>query len=88
MIVASFIVFAGFEMAEIMQNVRGVAVQNLKAITVLRNFSVISEGTKDTMDTAEIAVEDVDFAYDDKPLLQKTKFARSGRQDNCDYRRI
>ncbi len=70
LIVASFIVFAGFEMAESMQNVRGIAIQNLDAISKLRDLPVIAEGTKDTMNQAEIKVEHLDFSYDEKPLFK------------------
>jgi ATP-binding cassette subfamily B protein IrtB len=71
LLVSSFIVFAGFEMAGSMQNVRGIAVQNLNAITKLWELPAISEGDTTIINTAEIEVKDVDFSYDNKPLFQK-----------------
>ncbi len=70
LIVASFIVFSGFEMASSMQNVRGVAVQNLNAIITLRNLPVISEGTKEVMGRSDISIKHMGFSYSDKPLFQ------------------
>lgn len=70
LIVSSFIVFAGFEMAGSMQNVRGVAVQNLDAIAKLRQLPTISEGNKTEMEKAEVQVHQVGFSYDDKPLFK------------------
>lgn len=70
LLVSSFIVFAGFEMAGSMQNMKGVAVQNLEAITRLRNLPVISEGAADVMRDAEIEIKDVDFSYEEKSLFR------------------
>lgn len=68
LIVSSFIVFAGFEMAGSMQNIRGVAVQNLDAITKLRELPTISEGNLTELDIAKVDVNHVSFSYE-KQLL-------------------
>lgn len=68
LIVSSFIVFAGFEMAGSMQNIRGVAVQNLDAITKLRELPTISEGNLKELDIAKVDVNHVSFSYE-KQLL-------------------
>lgn len=70
LLVSSFIVFAGFEMAGSMQNLKGIAVQNLEAITRLRNLPVIPEGTTNAMRDAKIEIKDVDFSYEEKPLFR------------------
>lgn len=70
LIVSSFIVFAGFEMAGSMQNIRGVAVQNLDAIAKLRDLPTISEGDVTEMEKAEIQVNHAKFSYDEKPLFE------------------
>ena len=49
---------------------KGVAVQNLEAITRLRNLPVISEGAADVMRDAEIEIKDVDFSYEEKSLFR------------------
>lgn len=69
LIVSSFIVFAGFEMAGSMQNIRGIAVQNLDAITKLRELPVISEGNILEMDAATINLNQVGFSYEKQPLF-------------------
>lgn len=70
LIVSAFIVFSGFEMAGSMQNVRGVAVQNLDAIVKLRELTTISEGNITGMETADVRVNNVEFSYDEKPLFE------------------
>ena len=70
LIVSSFIVFAGFEMAGSMQNIRGVAVQNLDEIAKLRELPTISEGTITEIGKAEICLNNVHFSYDEKPLFE------------------
>ena len=70
LIVSSFIVFAGFEMAGSMQNIRGVAVQNLDEIAKLRELPTISEGTITEIGTAEICLNNVHFSYVEKPLFE------------------
>ena len=80
LIVSSFIVFAGFEMAGSMQNLRGIAVQNLDAITKLRDIKTISEGQKVTIGNSDIYLKNIDFSYDDKKLFQGVSaFIPSGK---------
>lgn len=80
LIVSSFIVFAGFEMAGSMQNLRGIAVQNLDAITKLRDIKTISEGQKVTIENSDICIKNIDFSYDDKKLFQGVSaFIPSGK---------
>lgn len=80
LIVSSFIVFAGFEMAGSMQNLRGIAVQNLDAITKLRDIKTISEGQKVTIENSDIYLKNIDFSYDDKKLFQGVNaFIPSGK---------
>ena len=70
LLVSSFIVFSGFEMAGSMQNIRGIAVQNLESITKLRELPVIVEGTKVSMNQSKIEIKNVDFSYDTNELFQ------------------
>lgn len=70
LLVSSFIVFSGFEMAGSMQNIRGIAVQNLESITKLRELPVIVEGTKISMNQSKIEIKNVDFSYDTNELFQ------------------
>ena len=70
LLVSSFIVFSGFEMAGSMQNIRGIAVQNLESITKLRELPVIVEGTKVSMNQSKIAIKNVYFSYDTNELFQ------------------
>lgn len=63
LIVASFIVFGGFEIAGAMQNVRGIAVRNLETIAKLRSIPVMSEGNKTRVEKARIEFCNVDFSY-------------------------
>lgn len=80
LIVSSFIVFAGFEMAGSMQNLRGIAVQNLDAITKLRDIKTISEGQKVTIENSDICIKNINFSYDDKKLFQGVSaFIPSGK---------
>jgi len=80
LIVSSFIVFAGFEMAGSMQNLRGIAVQNLDAITKLIDIKTISEGQKVTIENSDICIKNIDFSYDDKKLFQGVSaFIPSGK---------
>ncbi len=69
LIVSSFIVFAGFEMAGSMQNIRGVAVQNLDAISKLRELPTISEGNVTELNVAKVEVNNVKFSYEKQSLF-------------------
>lgn len=69
LIVMSFVVFSGFELAGSMQNIKGVAVQNLNSVLNLRNLPVIEEGEKTEIDKAEILMENISFSYDEAELF-------------------
>lgn len=69
LIVASFIVFGGFELAGSMQGVRGIAMQNLNTITNLRNISIIKEGEKERINHINVKVENVAFSYNDEERI-------------------
>ena len=69
LIVMSFVVFSGFELAGSMQNIKGVAVQNLNSILNLRNLPVIEEGEKTEIDKAEISMENISVSYDEAELF-------------------
>ena len=69
LIVMSFVVFSGFELAGSMQNIKGVAVQNLNSVLNLRNLPVIEEGEKTEIDKAEISMENISFSYDEAELV-------------------
>lgn len=69
LIVMSFVVFSGFEFAGSMQNIKGVAVQNLNSVLNLRNLPVIEEGEKTEIDKAEISMENISFSYDEAELF-------------------
>ena len=69
LIVMSFVVFSGFELAGSMQNIKGVAVQNLNSVLNLRNLPVIEEGEKTEIDKAEISMENISFSYDEAELF-------------------
>ena len=71
LVVSSFIVFSGFEMAGSMQNVRGIAIQNLDSIAKLRNLPTISEGTRTSFEKGDINLKDVDFSYDEQNLFNR-----------------
>lgn len=71
LIVSSFVVFAGTEMAGSMSNVRGVAIKNISSVIKMRNLPIISEGDKKDIETANIKIENVDFAYKDSNLFEK-----------------
>lgn len=80
LIVSSFVVFTGFEMAGSMQNLRGIAVQNLDAITKLRDIKTISEGQKVAIENSDVSLKNINFSYDDKKLFQGVNaFIPSGK---------
>ena len=80
LIVSSFVVFTGFEMAGSMQNLRGIAVQNLDAITKPRDIKTISEGQKVAIENSDVSLKNIDFSYDDKKLFQGVNaFIPSGK---------
>ena len=69
LIVMSFVVFSGFELAGSMQSIKGVAVQNLNSVIKLRNLPVIEDGKEMEIDKAEISMQNISFSYDDETLF-------------------
>ena len=63
LIVASFVVFGGFEIAGTMQRMRGVAVQNLDTLFTVKNIQVLPEGTQLPHGHDDIAVKNITFGY-------------------------
>ncbi|MCU9533679.1 ABC transporter ATP-binding protein [Streptococcus sp. CSL10205-OR2] len=70
MVVISFVVFSGFELAGSMQSIKGVAVQNLKRIVDLRNLPTIKEGQETEIKEATIKLSNISFAYDKVDLFR------------------
>lgn len=70
LIVMSFVVFSGFELAGSMQSIKGVAVQSLNGVVELRKLPVIHEGEKTEVDKAEIVMKDISFSYDSTELFR------------------
>lgn len=69
-IVLSFVVFSGFELAGSMQNIKGMAVQNLKAVRELRTLPLVEEGKKTCIKKAEIRMREISFSYDESELFK------------------
>lgn len=61
----SFIIFSGFEMVLSMLSARQLAVSALDKIEELQQLKTISEGEKDTVETADIEFKDVSFSYEE-----------------------
>ncbi len=72
LIVSSFMVFGGIEMAGSMQSIKGVAVQNLNKVNELRNIPIMSEGTKKEIANSDIVFRNVDFSYKDNTAYEIT----------------
>lgn len=70
LIIASFIVFSGFELAGSMQNIKGVAVQNLNTVLEMRSLPTIEQGERTDVDTARIEFRDVSFSYDGNNVFE------------------
>ena len=69
LIVMSFVVFSGFELAGSMQSIKGVAVRNLNTVINLRNLPVIEEGEMTEVDKAEISMNNISFSYGKENLF-------------------
>ena len=63
LIVASFVVFGGFEIAGTMQRMRGVAVQNLDTLFTVKNIQALPEGSLLPQGNDDITVKNVTFGY-------------------------
>ena len=70
LIVMSFVVFSGFELAGSMQSIKGIAVQNLNNVINLRNLPVIEDGEETEIDKAEISMEKVLFSYGESEIFK------------------
>ncbi|WP_050607303.1 ABC transporter ATP-binding protein [Clostridium niameyense] len=69
LLIASFIVFGGFEMAGTMQAVRGIAMQNLDTIFKLRNMPILKQGNEKEFRDSNVLVEHAKFAYDKEDVI-------------------
>ena len=71
LIVASFVVFSGIEMVGGMQNLKGIAVQDLDSVMKLRSLQMINEGERKEINEPLIKLKDVSFSYGDSELFHK-----------------
>ncbi|MGP1576067.1 MAG: ABC transporter ATP-binding protein [Treponema sp.] len=74
LIVASFVVFGGFEIAGTMQRMRGVAVQNLATLFKVKNIQVLQEGSQLPHGNDDITVKNITFGYGGKEASEETLF--------------
>lgn len=63
LIVSSFVVFSGIEMVGGMQNLKGIAVQDLDTVIKLRSLPVIEEGEQTEVKEAKVVLKNVSFSY-------------------------
>ena len=71
LIVASFVVFSGIEMVGGMQNLKGIAVQDLDSVMKLRSLKMIDEGEEVEINEPSVELKDVSFSYGDGELFHK-----------------
>ena len=71
LIVASFVVFSGIEMIGGMQNLKGIAVQDLDSVMKLRSLKMIDEGERTEINEPSVKLKDVSFSYGDGELFHK-----------------
>ena len=71
LIVASFVVFSGIEMIGGMQNLKGIAVQDLDSVMKLRSLKMIDEGERTEINEPSVELKDVSFSYGDGELFHK-----------------
>lgn len=71
LIVASFVVFSGIEMVGGMQNLKGIAVQDLDSVMKLRSLKMIDEGEKTEINEPSVELKDVSFSYGEGELFHK-----------------
>jgi len=74
LIVASFVVFGGFEIAGTMQRMRGVAVQNLDTLFTVKNIQALPEGSLLPQGNDDITVKNVTFGYGGKEQPKEKLF--------------
>ena len=71
LIVASFVVFSGIEMVGGMQNLKGIAVQDLDSVMKLRSLKMIDEGEQTEINEPSVELKDVSFSYGEGELFHK-----------------
>lgn len=71
LIVASFVVFSGIEMVGGMQNLKGIAVQDLDSVMKLRSLKMIDEGEEVEINEPSVELKDVSFSYGEGELFHK-----------------
>lgn len=74
LLISSFIVFGGFEMAGTMQAVRGIAMQNLDTIFKLRNMPILKQGNEKEFRDSNVLVEHAKFAYDKEDVINDVSY--------------
>ena len=74
LIVASFVVFGGFEIAGTMQRMRGVAVQTLDTLFTVKNIQALPEGSLLPQGNDDITVKNVTFGYGGKEQSEEKLF--------------
>ena len=74
LIVASFVVFGGFEIAGTMQRMRGVAVQNLDTLFTVKNIQALPEGSFLPQGNDDIIVKNITFGYGGKEPIEEKLF--------------
>lgn len=71
LIVSSFVIFSGMEVVGGMQNLKGIAVQDLDSVMKLRSLQMIDEGEETCIADPEIELKNVSFSYGDSELFHK-----------------
>ena len=71
LIVASFVVFSGIEMVGGMQNLKGIAVQDLGSVMKLRSLKMIDEGEEVEIKEPSVELKDVSFSYGEGELFHQ-----------------
>ena len=74
LIVASFVVFGGFEIAGTMQRMRGAAVQNLDTLFKVKNIQALLEGSQLPQGNDDITIKDITFGYGGSGQTEDTLF--------------
>ncbi len=69
LITASFVVFSGIEMIGGMQNLKGIAVQDLESVLKLRSLPTIEEGEFTEIKNSSVELKNVRFSYGNGELF-------------------
>ena len=69
LITASFVVFSGIEMIGGMQNLKGIAVQDLESVLKLRSLPTIEEGEFMEIKNSSVELKNVSFSYGNGELF-------------------